>query len=159
MILAVANNTLLSNFAHVRKPDLPLLAYPGLVIPTTVLEELETGERLGILPRLDWSSVPVVEPDPVHLERVGQMKPRLDRGEIACLALASANHAIAVTDDRDARKVARALGLEIAGTLGALVLLVRRKHLNLDTADGLLARMISAGYRSPISSIESLLEL
>ncbi len=158
MILAVANNTLLSNFAQVRRPDLPLLAFPGLVMPTAVLEELEAGERLGLLPPLDWSAIPVVEPDPAYLARVGQMRPRLDRGEIACLAVASASGGIAVTDDRDARKVAHALGLEIAGTLGALISLVRREHLNLEAADGLLARMISAGYRSPTSSIESFLE-
>ncbi|MCP3964059.1 MAG: twitching motility protein PilT [bacterium] len=157
MILAVTNTTLLSNFAHARRPDLPPLAFPGLVMPGAVREEIEDGVRLGFLPALDWSAIPVVDPDPAQLDEVGQLKPPLDRGEIACLATARSHEAIAVTDDRDARKVAQALGLEVSGTLGALILLVRQRHLTLEDADRLLATMIAAGYRSPKSSIASFL--
>ena len=46
MILAVTNTALLSNFAHARRPDLLPLAFPGMVIPSPVLEELREGERL-----------------------------------------------------------------------------------------------------------------
>lgn len=143
MIRAVSNTTLLSNFAHVERPDLPTLAFPDLVMPAAVLDELREGERLGILPVLDWSEISVLEPRQEHLEEVKLLQPPLDRGEIGCLALAKANGAIAVTDDRDARKVARKLGLKISGTLGALINLIRAEQLTLAEADGLLARMIA----------------
>ncbi len=157
MIRAVSNTTLLSNFAHVQRPDLPTRAFPDLVMPNAVMEELREGERLGLLPILDWSEIPVLEPEPEHLAEVERLQPPLDRGEIACLALAKANDAIAVTDDRDARKVAHKLGLKISGTLGALINLVRSDKLTLAEADGLLARMVAAGYRSPNLSIQGYL--
>ena len=157
MILAVTNTTLLSNFAHVSRSDLPSLAFPGLAMPTTVREELDDGERLGLLPALDWSAIPIVVPDAAQLDEVGRLQPPLDRGEISCLALAKGHGAIAITDDRDARKVARTLGLKISGTLGALILLVKGWHLSLGEADALLAKMVASGYRSPKPSIASYL--
>ena len=157
MILAVTDTTLLSNFAHARRSDLPSLAFPGLVMPTAVREELDNGERLGFLPALDWTTVPVMAPDAAPLEEIGRLRPPLDQGELACLALAKSHDAVAITDDRDARKVARTLGLKISGTLGALILLVRGQYLTLDESDGLLAKMIASGYRSPRPSIVSYL--
>ena len=157
MIIAVTNTTLLSNFAHARRPDLPPLAFPGLVMPTTVREELQEGERLGLLPSLDWSAIPVAEPERTQLAEIGQLTPSLDRGEIACLALARLHGAIAITDDRDARKVAQTLGLKVSGTLGALIQLIRHHGLTLEDGDRLLAKMIAAGYRSPRKSLESYL--
>lgn len=157
MILAVTNTTLLSNFAHVRRPDLPSLAFPGLAMPTTVREELDEGEGLGLLPALDWSAIPVVVSDAAQLDEVRRLRPPLDRGEIGCLALAKSHDAVAVTDDRDARKVARTLGLKVSGTLGALILLTKGQHLTLNESDRLLAEMIASGYRSPKASIASYL--
>lgn len=157
MILAVADTTLLSNFAHTQRPDLPPLAFPGLAMPSTVREELADGERLGLLPPLDWSPIPVIEPDPTHLVEIGRLTPSLDRGEIACLALARMHEAVAITDDLDARTVAQALGLRVSGTLGALIQLVRQEHLTPEEGENLLATMITAGYRSPKSSLKSYL--
>ena len=153
MILAVSNSTILSNFALAKRPDLLLQAFPGLVMPTAVWEEIGVGERLGLLPKLDWSRIPVVRPDPARLAEVERSKPRLDRGEAACIALARAHGAVVVTDDRDARRVAQHLGLKISGTLGALILLVQREILTISEADAVLATMIKEGYRSPSSSI------
>ena len=157
MTLAVANTTLLSNFAHVRRGDLPGLAFPDLAVPTAVLDEIQQGERLGLLPVLDWSTIPVVDPDPADLEEIRRISPSLDKGETACLAVALARQAIVVTDDWEARQVARSLGLELSGTLGALILLTEQEDLTIDVADHLLSEMISAGYRSPVRSIIPLL--
>lgn len=157
MTLAVANTTVLSNFAHVRRADLPLLAFPSLVVPTEVLDEIRQGERLNLLPALDWSAIPVVDPHPADLETVRRMRPSLDAGETACLAVALARQAVVVTDDWEARQVAKSLGLGVSGTLGALILLGEQQRLSIDEADQLLAGMISAGYRSPVRSIIPLL--
>ncbi len=84
-------------------------------------------------------------------------QPSLDKGERACIALALRLTAVVVTDDRDARRVARSLGLEISGTLGALCNLVNHGHLTVEAADKLLTKMLSKGYRSPVTSIKTLL--
>ena len=157
MTLAVADTTLLSNFAHVRRGELPCLAFPSLAAPSAVLEEIRQGERLGLLPALDWSVIPIIDPDPVDLERVRRVRPSLDKGETACLAVALARDAVVITDDWEARQVALSLGLELSGTLGALILLIEQERLAIDEADQLLSGMISAGYRSPVRSIIPLL--
>lgn len=158
MTLAVSNTTLLSNFAHLRRPDLPSLAFPELIVPTAVLDELKEGERLGSVPSFDWGAIPVVEPEPSDLQTIGSLRPSLDWGETACLAIAIARKAIVVTDDWDARQVAASLGLEVSGTLGALCLLIEQRRLTVDTADQFLLEMIAKGYRSPLRSITQLLE-
>jgi len=47
--------------------------------------------------------------------------PRLDAGERSALALALAQHATVLVDERHGRAVAAAVGLSVVGTLGVLV--------------------------------------
>lgn len=157
MKAAVADTTLLSNFAHVKRPDLPLIAFPKLIVPGVVLREIAQGERLRLLPVCDWSLIPRAEPDERALSIVEHLRPTLDEGELACLALASRLSAVVVTDDRAARQAAHSLGLEVSGTLGALCNLVNGDHLSTDEADQLLNKMRARGYRSPVSSLIELL--
>ncbi len=157
MARAVSDTTLLSNFSHAGRPDLPKLAFPGLVIPTAVLEELNEGVRLGYFQSHDWGSIPLLDPTPLETSALEQSSPSLHEGERACIALALRLKALVVTDDRDARGVAKALGLEISGTLGALYNLVDQRHLTVEAADELLDKMRSKGYRSPVTSVRALL--
>jgi len=80
----------------------------------------------------------------------------LERGEADCIALVRARGGVVLTDDRDARKVAALLGLEISGTLGCLDLLVQEELLDLKAAEALLGEMIACGYRSPVQSLRQL---
>jgi len=61
-----------------------------------------------------------------------------------------------LTDDRDARELARHLKIPLSGTLGVLVRLIDLDVLNLDDADALLSQMMTAGYRSPVASLRGL---
>jgi len=61
------------------------------------------------------------------------------------------------SDDGTARSAALHHGIPVFGTLGILVACVRLKKLTLPEANGLLARMIALGFRSPVSSLDSLL--
>lgn len=158
MIPAVSDTTLLSNFSHANRPDLPQLAFPGLVMPSAVLREFEGGVRLGFLPPYSWHEVPLLDPTPLEMSALDKACESLHEGERACIALALRLQAIVVTDDRDARKVVQALGLEISGTLGALCSLVDQKHLTIQEADEILAKMLFKGYRSPVTSVRALLE-
>ena len=97
----------------------------------------------------------MVDPTPSDMASLGQVP--LDRGEITCIAVALRLDAVLVTDDRDARRVAQVMGLEISGTLGALRNLVRQDQLTMQSADELLSQMIAQGCRSPVRSIADLL--
>ena len=61
-----------------------------------------------------------------------------------------------LTDDRDAREIARRLRIPLSGTLGVLVRLIDIGVLRLDDADACLSQMLAAGYRSPITSLQDL---
>jgi predicted nucleic acid-binding protein len=61
-----------------------------------------------------------------------------------------------LTDDLAARRIARTLGLDFTGTLGALDQLIQTEILSLGQAEELLAEMIAHGYRSPIRSLREI---
>jgi predicted nucleic acid-binding protein len=156
--LILADTTVLSNFAQVGRQDLLQQAFPGLSAPRTVREELSAGERLGRVPRGDWSWLKLVELSEAESLRAADLERHLQAGEAACLALVEARGGLVVTDDSAARRLGSVLNLRISGTLGALVRLVRQEILSLPQADVLLAEMMARGYRSPVRSLREVLE-
>ncbi|WP_423224952.1 hypothetical protein [Candidatus Amarolinea aalborgensis] len=55
MPMAILDTTVLSNFAHVQRPDLLHVTLGNDAATTTVvLTELRSGEDLGLVPRCDW---------------------------------------------------------------------------------------------------------
>lgn len=157
MTLILADTTVLSNFAQVGRQDLLQQAFSGLSAPRAVREELSAGERLGRVPRGDWSWLGPVELDEAESLRAAELERHLQAGEAACLAIAEARGGLVLTDDSAARRLAGALNLRISGTIGALVRLVRREILSLPQADALLAEMVARGYRSPVRSLREIL--
>ncbi|WP_297522804.1 DUF3368 domain-containing protein, partial [Thermococcus sp.] len=81
----------------------------------------------------------------------------LGRGEASCIAVARNRGLIFLSDDYDARKKARLLGVKVSGTIGLLVLGVKKNVLTLDEADKLLQKMIELGFYSPIKRIEEIM--
>lgn len=63
-----------------------------------------------------------------------------------------------IADDRDARHTAKAMGVAISGTLGALVNLVSMQIVTLVEADEFLTIMQQHGYRSPVNSLSELMD-
>jgi predicted nucleic acid-binding protein len=61
-----------------------------------------------------------------------------------------------LSDDLDARKLGRSLGVAVSGSLGALGLLVLRRILSMAEADALLTEMIQRGFRSPYRSLREI---
>lgn len=74
-------------------------------------EALDAARRTGLLQVVD---------DPVEVPTV-LSDPRLDAGERSALALAMAQAAVILLDERQGRAVAAAAGLPVVGTLGLLV--------------------------------------
>lgn len=149
----IGDTTVLNNFAQIRQPALLKLLFEPLFVSDSVLAELDRGVRLGLVPACDWSWLGVVSmTEAEHSESEG-LQGDLDPGESDCIAIAKARGLVLLTDDRAARHRGAHLGLQISGTLGCLDMLVHEGHLDFEQADALLAKMISQGYRSPVSSL------
>jgi predicted nucleic acid-binding protein len=156
MPVVLADTTVLNNFAQVRRPDLLREAFADLSAPMEVREELAVGELKGVVPVCDWSWLDVIEPTDAERSHASKLKSDAGAGEAACIAILVARGGLLLTDDGPARHLAIALGIELSGTIGALVKLLRRKVLSLEEADALLHEMIARGYRSPIQSLREI---
>lgn len=77
-----------------------------------------------------------------------------DVGEASVFAAAELNHAIAITDDRPATKVAREHGLEVHGTLWLLARSCRSGKLVVGEAATLVEMLADSGMRLPCSGTE-----
>ncbi len=153
MRVALSDTTVLSNFAHARRPDLLQALFAHLYIPRSVREELAQGEREGLIPKAEWEWLEVVSLSPAELAASRQLQQKLDLGEADCLAVAQTRDLTVYTDDRRARRIGKSMGLLISGTLGCLEDLVEQSILDLESADLLLTNMRIRGYRSPVASL------
>src|SRR6185436_19056441 len=138
----LSDTTVLNNFAQIRRPHLLKSAYPDLAAPRPVWNELERGVRRGSVPACDWSWLDIfdlTDREHAQAEKIGR---GLGPGEAACITVAASRGLPMLSDDLDARKLGRSLGLEVSGSLGVLGLLVLRQFLSMDEADALLAEMV-----------------
>ena len=157
-MIVLLDNTVMSNFAAVERLDLLRAAFgSGLATSQQAFDELLVGMQRGKLPQLDWSWLPVWSLETVELPYYHQFLSRLNAGEAACLAIAMTRDYRVLTDDRDARELARRLKIPLSGTLGVLMRLVDIGSLSLHEADALLSQMVAAGYRSPVVSLRDLI--
>ena len=152
------DNTVLSNFAAVRRPDLLHVALGDQgVLLEQVYAEFVAGVRLGHLPDVDYTWFPVRPLSPSAHAQYEIYRQGLGRGESACLAEAVASNGRVLTDDRDARNLAARLRIPVRGTLGVLTQLVRLAEMQLDEGNRLLHTMISAGYYAPMEDLNDLI--
>jgi predicted nucleic acid-binding protein len=156
-VIALLDNTVMSNFAAVERPDLLRTAFgSGLATSQPAFDEWQAGVRQGKLPGLDWSWLPVWTVEEAEMSHYDRLLSRLNAGEAACLAMALTRRCRILTDDRDARELAHRLKIPLSGTLGVLVRLIDIGSLSLEEADALLSQMIAKGYRSPVTSLRDL---
>ena len=156
-MIALLDNTVMSNFAAIERPDLLRTAFgSGLATSQQAFDELQAGMRQDKLPSLDWSWLPVWTLEEAELPHYDRFLSRLNAGEAACLAIALTRRCRILTDDRDARELAHRLKIPLSGTLGVLVRLIDIGSLSLAEADTLLSQMIARGYRSPLTSLRDL---
>ena len=152
------DNTVLSNFSSVRRPDLVRDAL-GDPVGTTeqAYQELVDGVASGKVPACDWRWLEIIALADSERAQYEALCEHLGSGEASCLAAAQRRAYRVATDDRDARRVARQLGIPITGTLGILAILAKRGSVPLTEADGLLQQMVAAGFRAPLTSLRTLL--
>jgi predicted nucleic acid-binding protein len=153
----VLDNTVMSNFALVGRPDWLREVWPGMLVTSEeAWAELQAGVRLGCIPDVDWTWLTVSSLTDVEREARDELMPPLDAGEAACLALAHSRGYAFLTDDRVARREARRRGVPLSGTIGVLKSLVDENRISLEAADEALQQMIALGYHSPVQSLGEL---
>lgn len=154
---ALLDNTVLSNFTIIERADLIQLAL-GTDAATTqaVWDELQAGINLGRLPTQDWSWLPILAVTETEQPLYHLLTQWLNAGEASCLAIAANRGYQVFTDDQDARKLAAGRHIPVSGTLGLLLLLVDLRIISPAIGDSLLTKMISAGYYSPVTSLQDL---
>lgn len=157
-MLALLDNTVLSNFAIAGRPDV-IQRVLGVDAATTeaVWQEYLAGVQIGRVPAHDWSRLTILLLEAADLALYEDMAQRLNAGEASCLAIAARLGARVCTDDRDAREIAISRAIPVSGTLGLLVRAIDLAMLSLNDADALLSRMIASGYRSPVTSLQQLM--
>lgn len=156
-MIALLDNTVLSNFAVVGRSDLihRVLGEDAATVEA-VWDEHQAGIRAGRLPAEDWSWLPVLPLRESEVALFQQLSRRLNAGESACLALAAERGGRILTDDRDARETAAEWHIAISGTLGLLLQAIDLGIITIAEGNELLQRMIADGYRSPVISLREL---
>jgi predicted nucleic acid-binding protein len=156
--LVLLDNTVLTNFALVNRPDLVLDLW-GTDSATTpaVMTEYEAGVISRGLPAEIWGSLLQLIPNSVEKDFAERLSPKLGSGERSCLAIAVHRQGMLVSDDAEARREAQRSGLPLTGSIGILVLNVRQGRLTRAEANALLEEMIALGYRSPVAILDDLL--
>lgn len=123
---------------------LPVLA-SGVCVPSAVCSELAAGRALGVdVPdpaALGWATMLSAQARPTlpHSTSLGA-----GEREVLWLAMETTN-SVAVLDDRDARRVARQLGIAVTGTLGLLV--DAKQHALISAVAPLLDELERHGFR------------
>jgi predicted nucleic acid-binding protein len=110
----------------------------------------------GLVPADLWADLTVITLTEEETALAASFSTRLGSGERSCLAAAVRRQGLLATDDLDARRIAQQQNVPLTGTLGILVLCVRRGYLSREEANGLLAEMIALGYYSPFDSLDQL---
>lgn len=153
---ALADTTVLNNFAQARRTDLLRSAYPDLAAPVSVWSELDLGVRRGLVPVCDWAWLTILDLTEREQAQAGEIGQDLGAGEAACIAAAVSRGLLMLSDDWEARELGRSLGLDVSGSLGVLDRLVSEQILGLEEADALLAEMVRRGFRSPYRSLREI---
>lgn len=164
----LVNTTVLSNFAATQALDLLRDTAGPLYLPNEVYDEIAAGQMAGYafydgiermivpLDRRGWLHLIAMTDEELALATT--LPGYLHRGEVACLCIARQRGWGFLTDDRAARRQAQQWKIPISGTLGVLVLTVQDARLTVHEANALLMAMIvKAHYRSPVSDIGDLL--
>jgi predicted nucleic acid-binding protein len=153
--LVILDNTVLSNFALVKQADLILSLWPGKTSTTSIVlgEYLAASDKITFPPQA-WQALRVVELTLGEDAFASQLPLRLGAGERSCIAIAHNRGGLFVSDDADARRIARGHAIPLTGTLGILNACVQKNLVSLTQANQLLSMMIAAGYRSPSSELK-----
>ena len=154
---AVLSNFLLSDSAHILEKR---YKSHGVITPA-VYDEISAGmSQIRSLEYIDtliedgiFSLCPLTRQEHDYFKK---MITFLGKGEASCIAFARGRNAIVATDDRTARRQCTTLKVPVTGTIGILKASVQDETLTLESANEVLAGMITSGFYSPVNSISDI---
>lgn len=159
---------MVSNFSSIGRTALLRDLFGKLYITTQVFDEIQSGLLQGyshyqhiesiLHPFSDrgWLHLTSLQTS-LELQTFGELLSGLHVGEASCISIALHREWAFLSDDKAARNAAGRLGVAVSGTLGILLLLVKRHIVELDEGNLCLQKMIESGYFSPIYSLEEIL--
>ena len=150
--LVLLDNTVLSNYALVRRPDLITKLWKACATTPQAWNEMQQGIKHKIFATGVWDGLQLLHLNNKEID-FWQTLPKMGDGETSCLCVAYHRQAIFATDDAKARRVGLMLGLEISGTVGFMQFAIAMQVITLREANVLLKKMIAAGYRSPVKDL------
>ncbi len=159
----VFDTVILSNFAQAGILDWLCGRYGrrGLVT-TAVLDELAAGAACGFEAlrdadrRVEEAGFGIISLNHDEREVFAALRQFLGAGEAASIAAAAARAATVATDDRAARHACGQRGLAYTGTIGILIAGVQDGGLERERAEAAHARMVEAGFYSPVRRLADL---
>lgn len=157
--VVLADNTVLSNFALIRREDILANLFKDTLFTTgEVLEALKRGEQRHVLPERDWQWIKVLKTESSREKFLFRLfGESLGKGESSCLSIAISRDLKVLTDDKDARKLAQRSGVPVSGTIGVLVETVREGLLSIEEGNAMLSEMIERGYFSPFDILDGII--
>lgn len=151
------DNTVLTNFALINRPDLVIDLWSEACITSFVQAEYQAGITARQLPLKIWDTLPIVALTDEEMDFSHRLSQRLGIGERTSLAVAYYRNGLFVSDDFDARRQAQKRNIPTTGSVGILLLHARQKNITLDVGNTLLSQLIQFGYRSPVNRLDELL--
>ncbi|MGH9111687.1 MAG: hypothetical protein ACRDZN_05225 [Acidimicrobiales bacterium] len=161
MPLSVFDTSPLSAFARVGRLEVLEARFGDTARWTIeVQDEIRRGvpahPHLTDVPGAEWLGEPIRLTDPTDLTEIERVRwalggidarPERHRGEAATIVVAQQLEAVAVLDERDARRLAAARGIPLIGTEGILRACARHGQITWDEAWELFSEMWRLGER------------
>ena len=154
----VVDSSVLIVLAKLRRLQLLRAVYGAVLLgPVVYHEVVAQGQRLHargveqVEQAIEASWLQVVRPSAGEQKLTVRLlrTTRLDDGEAEALAVASRRKLLLVVDDKEARHVAEALGIEYIGTAGMLLEAYLRKHLTIDGLEDAMTDLTRVLWLSP----------
>ncbi|MDZ4289719.1 MAG: DUF3368 domain-containing protein [Prosthecobacter sp.] len=153
-MIIISDTSPLSALAEIGELEILPALYGKIVIPETVRRECShphAPPALAVWLAKTGSKV-VIVPDPVPLTTEAS---DLDPGEAAAISLAWLHRedSLLIVDDKDGRKLCKALGLAMTGTAGLLLAAARRGLVNFEDV---IQRLQATSFRLHPSVLDDL---
>ncbi len=142
-LLAVSNSSVIIALTKICRLDLLKKLFGKILVPETVWKEITVEGKLGREKIMEASFILVEKVRNMRL--IALLEEFVDTGEAEAIVLALERNAdLLLVDDRDARNIAKKLGLQVMGTLGVIAL-AKYKGLIL-RAKPIIDKLVESGF-------------
>ena len=160
--LVFPDATVISNFASTSSVEFLVHLLEAPIVVPAVRDEIERGVKHGheyLTSAVEaFDNGLTVSDVPPEIERVS-LHERLDPGETEALRGAVERNGTIATDDLAARRLATELDVSVTGSVGLLVLGIKREHIDSETADEWIdIWRTERGYYAPVESVTELID-